>query len=170
MTDAIRSPRWWWLAIPLAISSSGWAFAPYQLTSSGWDVIGAALVAGFAGTLATALTAPATIVVLRSIGAMPRLGLWQYVGIVFAIALPALTFESFDVPASAMPLFLGKWVAAGAAPFVELWFALAFIAVYALMAFATFRFARRGGVSAVVATIAPIVLIFGWAAYSVAHS
>jgi hypothetical protein len=38
------------------------------------------------------------------------------------------------------------------------------------MAVATFRFARRGGVSAVVATIAPIVLIFGWAAYSVAHS
>jgi hypothetical protein len=165
--NAIRPAgrRWLWLALPLAISSFGWAFAPFQLTSSGWGSMGADLTAGFAGILATALTGSATIVVLRAIGTMPRMSLQQYVGIVFAVALPALSFESLDVPASAMPAILGKWVTAGSAPFVELWLGLAFVAIYAVMTVATYPFVRRGGIGATVAAIAPAVLVFSWIAY-----
>lgn len=153
----------------MAISSSGWALAPYQLTSSGWDSLGASLVAGFAGILATALTGPATIVVLRAIGAMPRIGWWQYAGIVFAVALPAFAFESLDVQASAMPALLGKWVTTGSAPFVQVWLGSCFVALYAVLALATYPFARRGGVSAAVAVVVPAALILGSIAYGLSR-
>lgn len=132
--------------------------------------MGASLVAA-AGILATALTAPATIIVLRAIGAMPRIGLWQYAGILFVVALPALSFESFDVEASAMPLLLGKWVVAdsNSTPFVELWFGAAFVAIYGAIAFATYPLARRGGLAASFATVAPAVVIVAWIAYGLAR-
>jgi hypothetical protein len=167
MEREVRPVRWWWLGAPLAISSLGWAFAPYQLTSSGWDSLGASLVAGFAGILATALTGPATIVVLHAIGAMPRIGWWQYAGIVFAVALPVFAFESLDVQASAMPAFLGKWVSAGSAPFVQLWLGSCFVALYAVFALATYPFARRGRGPATLAVVVPALLIFGWIAYGI---
>jgi hypothetical protein len=164
-----RLVRLWWLGVPLVISSLGWAFAPYQLTAKGWDTLGASLVAAFAGILATALTGPATIVVLRAIGAMPRIGLGQYVGILFAVALPALAFESLDVEASAMPSFLGKWVTTGSTPVVELWLGLCFVAIYAVLAFATYPFARRGRVPATLAVVVPAVLILGWIGYGISR-
>lgn len=162
--------RWWWLAVPLVISSFGWALAPFQLTSSGWASMSADLDAGFAGILATALTGSATIVVLRAIGVMPRLNLGQYAGILFAVALPALAFESLDVEASVMPWFLGKWVLATSTPFEELWFAAAFVAIYAVTAGATYALARRGGAWATVATVAPAVLILGGVVFGAMRS
>ena len=161
--------RWWWLAVPLVISCLGWGFAPFQLTSSGWSAMGATLVAAFAGVLATALTGPATIVVLRAIGAMPRLSFWQYAGTLFAVALPALSFETLDVQASAMPAFLGNWAASDSSPFAELWSGLCFVGIYAVMAGATYAFARRSATAAAVAAVIAAVLILGWVVYDMSR-
>ena len=169
MERDVRPVRWWWLAVPLAISSLGWTFAPYQLTSSGWGTLGASLVAAFAGILATAFTGPATIVVLRAVGAMPCIGRWQYVGIIFAVALPVFAFESLDVQVSAMPSFLGKWVTTGTTPFAQLWLGSCFVALYAALALATYPFARRGGVSAAAAIVVPAALILGGIAYGISR-
>jgi hypothetical protein len=128
------------------------------------------LVAGFAGILATALTGSATIVVLRAIGAMPRLSLSHYAGILFAVALPALAFESLDVEASVMPWLLGKWVVADSTPFAQLWFAAAFVAIYAVTAAATYALVRRGGAWGTVAAVAPAVLILGGMVYGAMRS
>lgn len=161
--------RWWWLAVPLVISCLGWGFAPFQVTASGWSAMGATLVAAFAGILAMALTGPATIVVLRAIGAMPRLSVWRYTATLFAVALPALAFESLDVEASAMPAFLGKSLVGDSSPFAELWSGLCFVGIYAVMAGATYGFARRSGTAAAVAAVIAAVLILGWVVYGMSR-
>jgi lipopolysaccharide export LptBFGC system permease protein LptF len=83
--------------------------------------------------------------------------------------LPALAFESLDVEASAMPSFLGKWVTTGSTPVVELWLGLCFVAIYAVLAFATYPFARRGRVPATLAVVVPAVLILGWIGYGISR-
>jgi hypothetical protein len=64
---------------------------------------------------------------------------------------------------------LGKWVTTGSAPVVELWLGLCFVAIYAVLALATYPFARRGPVPASLAVVVPAVLILGWIAYGISR-
>jgi hypothetical protein len=125
------------------ISSLGWATAPLVIRSTGVDIEGALIVATLAGIASTALTGPATLIVLSTLGVMPRLGFWRYAGVVLVISLPALTFESYAVSASVMPVILGNWALESSLN--HIWFAAAFIALYSAFIGVTYLGSRRGG-------------------------
>ena len=160
--------RWLWLGIPLAFSSLGWATVPHlQHAASGMQLEGAYYVAAFAGLASTALTAPATCIVLAAIQRRSPLSLRVYVAIILAVAAPALVFEALVPSASVMPVFLGRWMGRLSHGAAHVWYAATFLVLYSTIGIVTHPFSRRGVFAGTVAAITTAVAIVGCVAYRV---
>jgi hypothetical protein len=160
--------RWLWLGVPLALASLGWATVPKLAhAASGMELEGAFYLAAFAGLASTALTAPATSIVLAAIQRRSPLSLSVYVTIVLAVAAPALVFEALVVGASVMPVFLGHWTGRLSHGATHVWYAATFLALYSAIGIVTYPFSRRGVFAAALAALATAVAVVGCVAYRV---
>jgi hypothetical protein len=138
-----RVKKGWLFAIPALASSVGWATIPAVITAHDRDLEGALFLAGFAGLAATLLTAPLTIVVLGKLGALERISLVRYIGLILLFSIPALAFETYAVSASAMGLFVGGWVVQEPEPWLYLLLAGTFAGLYAGIGLVSFPLLRR---------------------------
>jgi hypothetical protein len=142
-----------WLAFALVASCLGWITYPLLPFGTPDQAEGSWYLASFAGVISTGATAAATILYLAVVQQRARIGLFTYIGLILAVALPALSFQSIVVSASMMPLLLGNWVLSSDVH-TEWWLALTFALLYLVIGVVTYPFARRGGMPAALAATA----------------
>jgi hypothetical protein len=150
----VTRKTWPWLAFAVVASCLGWIAYPLLPFNTPDQAEGSWYLAAFAGAASIALTAPAAILYLTVVQQGARIGLVAYVGVILAISLPALAFQSIVVSASVMPVFVGSWVLSGSDAAVVAWLALSCALLYLVAAAVTYPFARRGGAPAALAATA----------------